>query len=190
MSILQPVNMQLCLPLPPSGRPLPWPGGGVWGHRCQETRHVSVPLRRSSERLLQGRKKEKRKNRDTVTLSYHGPHSQLLTRLCITINKARPLPDTGMSAERVLGDRWRMDQGFWAMSDPLYPVLKTRQKKRKVLSDTTVWLCQKKPPPASQWILHIPYLLFFCLWVYTLQIPTGLHATVESVHRSKQSRTL
>lgn len=51
-----------------AGRPLPWARGCLWACRCQETRHVSVSLRRAGEfwRLL--------KQHDTVHLQLPGPH--------------------------------------------------------------------------------------------------------------------
>lgn len=113
---------------PPSGRPLPRPRG-VWGCRRQETRHVSVPLRRAG-------------GAQTVSHQTRHHHLQLPGPQCFSpdfvsrrIRLDPPWPGT-VSWESVL---WWTGQGFRAMMDPTYCVLKTRQKKRHpCLSYTTV----------------------------------------------------
>lgn len=65
------------------------------------------------------------------------PHIQLLTRLCITINKTRPsmTQESQLREYSVTINTWTRD--FRVMLDPPYPVLQMRRNK-KDLSDATV----------------------------------------------------
>lgn len=128
--LLQPVNMPLCLfavSLRSTRTRTPWPCAGP---RMSGDPTRVRPAEGSSEGFC---------TYSTPSPTTPGPHSQLLTRLCITINKARPslTRDSQLREYLVTIDVWTRDfEPCWI----LHILCSRRGKKKKVLSDTTVWL--------------------------------------------------